>query len=324
MDTRARPGAGDIRMTTLRFYSVFGERLASELPLPELDEIPAGPARWTVSVATTLPPIEGAVELGAECIYGDVHARLLRHAHGHRIIVEDTGTFDLSEDRTRITIVPLAGAWDDFVRAHLTGRVLATALHLDGLLPVHGSAVATADGVIGFLAPKGYGKSSLALALTAAGAWLVSDDTLALDAESGRAWPGVHGLRVREDARGVVGVPEGAFRTREGKHLITEFGQERVFARPMALAALYLLVPIDPDGEGVDRAPMPQLQGAISLVAHVKIGGMLGAAAAPVLLARAARLVATVPLYQLAMPRDLDALPAMARTILEWHGVPTP
>jgi hypothetical protein len=82
----------------------------------------------------------------------------------------------------------------------------------------------------------------------------------------------VHGLRVREDAREVVGVPEGPFRTREGKHLITEFGQERVFARPMALAALYLLVPIDPDGEGVDRAPMPQLQGAISLVAHVKIG----------------------------------------------------
>lgn len=187
MDTRACLGAGDARVTALRFYSVYGERLASDLPLPELDEIPAGPARWTASVATTLPPMEGAVELGAECIYGDVHARLIRHAHGHRIVVEDTGTFDLSEDRTRITIVPLTGAWDDFVRAHLMGRVLATALHLDGLLPLHGSAVATAEGVIGFLAPKGYGKSSLALALTTAGAWLVSDDTLAIDVESGMA-----------------------------------------------------------------------------------------------------------------------------------------
>jgi hypothetical protein len=202
--------------------------------------------------------------------------------------------------------------------------VLATALYLDGLLPLHGSSVVTRDGVIGFLAPKGFGKSSLALALTKAGAWLVSDDTLPIDAETSRAWPGVHGLRVRDDTREVVGVPEGSLRTREGKHVITELGHERVFARPMPLAALYLLVPIDPDGEDVDRVRIARMQAAISIVAHVKIGSMLGREAVPTMLARAARIAAQVPVHQLAIPRDLAALPSMARTILSWHGAPTP
>ena len=34
----------------------------------------------------------------------------------------------------------------------------------------------------------------------------------------------------------------------------------------------------------------PPLQAAVSIVAHVKVGGMLGRAAAPVMLARAARI----------------------------------
>lgn len=307
-------------MSPLRFYSVYGACLASEVPLPELDEIPPGPARWTVRATTALPPMTDAVELGAEVIYGAVHARLFRHAEGHRILVEDTGSFDLSLDGSRIAVLPLAGEWDDFVRSHLTGRVLATALHLGGLLPLHGSSVATPEGAVGFLAPKGFGKSSLALALAKAGASLLSDDTLPVESEAARAWPGVHGLRVHDDTLEAVGGAEGPNRTREGKHLITDFGRERVLARPMPLAALYVLVPIAPDGEDVDRVRTPRLQAAVSIVAHVKVGGMLGRAAAPVMLARAARLAAQVPVFQLAMPRDLAALPAAARTILSWHG----
>jgi len=309
-------------MSRLHYYSVYGERLASEVALPELDEVEPGTARWTVAASRMLPPMTDAVELGAEVIYGDVHARLFRHAEGHRILVEDTGTFDLSRDGARIAVLPLAGEWDDFVRAHLIGRVLATALYLEGLLPLHGSAVATRDGVVGFLAPKGFGKSSLALALAKTGAGLVSDDTLPVEVESARAWPGVHGLRVHDDALEAVGEAEGPHRTREGKHLVTNVGHERILARPMALAALYLLVPISPDGEDVDRVLAPRLQAAISIVAHVKVGGMLGRDAAPVMLERAARIAGRVPVFQLAMPRDLAALPAVARTILSWHGAP--
>jgi hypothetical protein len=310
-------------MTGRRCYSVYGAILASALPLPELDEIPSGPARWTVDVATALPPMERAAELGADLIWGDVHARLFTHAGGYRIVVEDTGAFDLSADRSHVTVVPKDGASPDFVRAHLTGRVLATLLHLDGLLPLHGSAVVTREGAIGFLAPKGFGKSSLALALAHAGAWLMSDDTLPILPDSAEASPGVHGLRVHDDALEAVGVEGGSLRTREGKHVLRHIGAERVTARPRSLAALYLLAPVEPDGEGVDRVLLPPSLAAISIVAHVKIGGMLGGAAAAELLARAARVAERVPVFQLRTPRDLASLSATAATLLEWHGLPS-
>lgn len=309
---------------TLRCYSVYGERLASAIPLPELDEIPPGPARWTVETSAALAPVEDVTELGADLIYGSVHARLYAHARGHRIVVEDTGVFDLSHGGSRVTVVPFADGTPDFVRAHLTGRVLATALWLDGLLPLHASAVAMRDGVVGILAPKGFGKSSLALALTQAGGWLVSDDTLPVEADSGRAWPGLHGLRVHDDAREVLGVAAGRLRTAEGKHVITELGRERLFARPMALSALYLLVPVEPDGEGVDRVAIAPMQAAISVVGHVKVGGLLGRSGARAMLERAVRVTTRTPVFQLRVPRDLAALPGLARTILSWHGEPAP
>jgi hypothetical protein len=311
-------------MSEYRFYSVYGERLASTIAIPELDEIPAGPARWKVEHVASLPPMRGAVELGAEAIYGDVYARLHAHAHGHRVVVDDTGAFDILDDRRRILVEAYDDAWPDFVRAHLTGRVLATALYLDGLLPLHGSSVATGAGAIGFLAPKGYGKSSLALALAKAGAWLRSDDALPIEPGSAVAWPGLHGLRVRDDSLGAVGVTEGRMRTREGKHVITALGQERVFARPMALAALYLLAPVEPDGDEADRLPLPPTLAAISIVAHVKVGAMLGPNAGSTMLARASRIAMRVPVFQLRTPRDLTLLERTAHTVLSWHGIPEP
>jgi len=311
-------------MTRLHCYAVFGERLASAIPLPELDEIPAGPAQWTVTESAQLPAMRDARVLGDDLLYDDVHARLHAHAEGHRIDVDDTGSFDISLDRKRISVQARPGAWDDFLRAHLTGRVLATTLFLDGMLPLHASAVITRDGVIGFLAPKGYGKSTLALALTAAGAWLVSDDTLAVDPARGLARPGVHGLRVNDDALGAVGIGDARMRTREGKHVVTELGAERIFARETPLAALYLLVPLEPTATAVDRSPLPPALAAISIVAHVKIGRMLGASEAPAMLARGAEVARRVPTFQLGVPRDLATLSATARTILAWHGTPEP
>lgn len=310
-------------MTRSFTYAVYGDRLSSSLALPELDEIPSGPARWTVTEVAALPAMTGAIELGDDLIYGDVHARLFAHASGHRVVVEDTGTFDISADRRHVTFAVREGAWPDFVRAHLTGRVFATMLYLDGLLPLHASAVATRDGVIGFLAPKGFGKSTLALALAKAGAQLLSDDTLPVDPSSGKAWPGVHGLRVRDDAVDAVGVASGAMRTREGKQIITDIGRERVSAKPLDLAALYLIAPVEPDGGRVERATFPAALAAIGIVGHVKIGRMLGAADAPTMLARAAEIVRRVPVFQLHVPRDLAKLPATAATILSWHGAPT-
>ena len=311
----------------VRCYSVYGQCMASSVSFPELPEIVAAAPRWTFGTTPRLAPMSGATELGADLLYNDVHARLFSHAGGHRIVVDDTGSFELSADRRRVTWEERAESWPDFVRAHLMGRVLATALYLDGLLPLHGSAVETRDGVIAFLAPKGYGKSTLALALTEAGARLVTDDTLPVQLGAVKlAWPGVHSLRVHDDALTAVGVARPAIETREGKRVVTALGAERLMSRPAPLAAIYLLDPVtaeSPESGDPTRTALPSLLGAVGIVAHVKIGRMLGPTAVAAMLERAADVVRDVPVHRLHAPRDLGRLESTAQTILGWHGVPT-
>ncbi|MBX7118690.1 MAG: hypothetical protein K1X31_06790 [Gemmatimonadaceae bacterium] len=310
-------------MSPMHHYTAYGAPLASTIALPELDERPAGPARWTVTEADAgLPPMSGARALGHDTLYGTVEARLCAHDGGHRIEVDDTGAFDLSPDRTRVTVARRPGAWEDFVRQHLAGRVLATALYLDGLLPLHASAVATADGVLAFLAPKGYGKSSLALALAQAGAWLVSDDTLPVDPQAATALPGLQGLRVHDDSVAAVGAGAGMLRSREGKQVLTALPDGALTGGARPLAALYVLVPMAPETPALTRTPFPPALAAIGVVAHVKIGRMLGSWGAATMMARAAALVHRVPVQQLHVPRDLARLPAAAATLLAWHGRP--
>lgn len=301
-------------------YEAYGEHLASSIEFPELREA-AGPARWTFEEVPRLAPMHGARELGADLLYADVYARLFAHAAGHRIGVDDTGDFDIATDRRAVRCAPKTDAWPDFVRAHLLGRVLSTAMFLDGRLPLHGSAVAARDGVLAFLAPKGFGKSSLALALSEAGARLVTDDTLPVeDGAEPRAWPGVHSLRVHDDALAAVGTPRPELDTREGKRVVTGLEVERLQREPAPLRAIYLIAPVDPQAREVERIELSPTLSAISVVAHVKIGRMLGPESAATMLERAASIARRVPVFRLVLPRDLDRLPAIAGRILDWHG----
>ena len=304
-------------------YVVYGAGLSSTLEFPELQPAPDQEAKWRFAAVAQLSPMRAPVELGTERIYADVHARLFRHAEGHRIIVDDTGAFDIDADGRRVAWQERAESWLDFVRAHLLGRVLAMTMFHDGWLPLHGSAVAVGDGVMAFLAPKGFGKSSLALALTQQGARLVTDDTLPVepspDAGAPVAWPGVHSLRMRHDAVVALGLGVPAHETREGKWLVTEIPAVRRATEPLPLRAIYLLDPIAASAVAARELLPPQLA-AIGVVAHVKIGRMLGSAAAGAMLERSALITRRVPVFRLHAPRDLARLPDLAATIVQWHG----
>jgi hypothetical protein len=305
-------------------YAVYGSVLESAIEIPELNPAPDGAARWRVEMARELPPMREPVLRGEELIYGDVHARLHRHADGLRISVDDTGAFDLHPEGD-ITLAPKPGAWDDFVRAHLLGRVLATALFEEGLLPLHGSAVETREGVIAFLAPKGFGKSTLALALAREGAPLLSDDTFPVQPTTPPlAWPGVHSVRVGQDAIAALALPDAGRATREGKRALHTIPGVRTCDAPRPLAGIFLLAPTDEshrDAIAV-RTPFSPTLAAAALIAHVKIGRMLGRDAAALMLERAARIVHLVPVHQLSLTRDLNRLSEAARTILSWYGGP--
>jgi len=305
-------------------YSAFGSRLASDLEFPELRPMEPGPSRWTFRVVDHLPEMSDPLQFGEEAIYGDVKARLHRHARGHRIEVCDTGSFELLPGG-EIHWRPTAEPWWDFGRGHLLGRVLATALFLEGIHTLHGSAVQFGDGVVGFLAPKFTGKSTLALHLCRAGAALVTDDSLPVELtpHGALAHPGVHSIRLRsmEEAGGAA-----ESTGRDGKFRLTDVATDRRMEAPAPLRVLYLLrsVKETPSGAPVERAPLPGPLQIMRLLAFAKIGEMLGTGGGRFLFECVASLAERVVVEELMVVRDHSRLPEVVAELLSWHGVPGP
>jgi len=314
-------------VAVLHWYHAYGRRLASELPLPELRVASAGDPFWTFRAGSEAerfpPPDEGL--LGQQTIYSGCHARLYRKPDGWRIVVDDTGIFDLDDSGRTLTWHPFPGSTPDFGRAHLLGRVLATSMHFNGALMLHGSAVSFPAGAAVFLAPKHTGKSTLALALTLAGAGLISDDTIAValpETASPEVWPGVHSLRLYGDSVTQLAGGVGAERRNDGKFLVADLPENRLEQRVRPLVAVYLLAAARSiaSGAAVDRRIVHPPLAAAAMVGQGKISEMLGAGEAPVLLRRAARLASRVPVYQLAVHRDLDRLPEVCEQLAAWHN----
>lgn len=312
----------------LIYYTAFGHRISSTIPLPELRTAPPGPVRWRFSVVDHLPEPENIQLLGEQPIYGDVSARLFQHAAGHRITVDDTGSYDLVNDNQDINWLPNADPWWDFGRSHLIGRVMATLLQLSGTVTLHASAVEMADGVVGFLAPKHFGKSTLAMRLFQAGARFVTDDSLPISSEAPVfALPGIQSLRVRADdpnTERLLGATQLAEPGRDGKIVLPPLPEDQTLNGPARVSALYLLWPRDPAGttEPAERVRVQGAPAAIQLVGQVKIAAMLGGAFAQPLLEGVAAIATTVPVYELAVVRDLDRLPGVIEQLVSWHGLP--
>jgi hypothetical protein len=308
------------------YYRAFGRCLSAGIEFPELARIPPATPAWTFDVASPGEVSTGGSLLGEEYLYGSVAARLYAHPAGHRIEVDDTGAYDLTEGGATVRWLPGAEPWWDFGRGHLLGRVLATAMHFSGLLVLHGSAVQTRDGVVALLGLKGSGKSTLALALVAAGARLATDDTLPIElgTDTAIAWPGVHSVRVRPDMLGHPDLPPVFDAGRDGKHVTAPLDESRVMTEPAPLRAIYLLQPgvSASPSQVVDIAALDTLRGAASLAAFAKVGRMLGREEAKVILDRAGDVATRVPVETLLVHRDVDRLPDVAAEILAWNGGP--
>jgi hypothetical protein len=305
-------------------YSAFGSRLASDLEFPELRPLDVGPSRWSFRVVEALPEMVDPAALGEEAIYGDVKARLLRHSRGHRIEVCDTGSFEILSGG-EILWRPTDEPWWDFGRGHLLGRVLATALFLEGIHTLHGSAVQFEDGVVGFLAPKFTGKSTLALHLCRGGAALVTDDSLPVEItpEGVLAHPGVHSIRLRTmEEAGEATESTG----RDGKFRLTDLPMDRRMEEPSPLRVLYFLRSVQENegGVAVRRAPLPGPLQAMRLLAFAKIGEMLGTAGKRFLFESAVALSERVRVEELTVVRDHQRLPEVVEQLLSWHGGPGP
>jgi hypothetical protein len=307
-------------------YEIFGGRLRSEMDLPELREVKPGSANWTFRVAHERPPLLDPITLGEERLVDTVSVRLERAADRYRLSFDDTGAFDVAADGGEITWYPASSASSELARVDLLGRVLSLAVHAQGDVSLHASAVVHAGRAIAFLGMKGRGKSTLALALVSAGARLLTDDTLRVRlADACMATPGLHSARLWHDAADALGRRDAARLEPDGDKLVVDLLDDDEMANASApLDALYLLAPISGEGgsEGVRRLALASLPATLGILPHTKIAPLLGGTEAGAVMERMAALVRRVPVFALDIPRDLRQLPEIACTILGWHLAP--
>ncbi len=350
-------------------YRVFGGRLRSEWSFPglptgrsgEAPEAPDGDSSplYELRRAAGRPGSSaregssGESELLGEESLGQNGTLLLHRVGGRlRLTHEPGGTYDIHPDAGVIEWRP-SGAGDPggVARSIVLARALPVLLHGRGMLPLHAGGVAVGGEAVGFMAPKGFGKSTLALMMATRGASLLSDDTLPLETEGELlGWPGEGRLKVWDDAARELGVPlpdrpplatlgpsETASGEEKRKYLLTvrDAPSLRTASRPYPVAALYLLVPSPAedappdDGRGSGRAAEPPerlrlsaVDASLALVACAKIAPLLHGADAPMLLERATRAAERVPVYAVRVPRGLSRLQAVADALEGWHPEP--
>lgn len=308
----------------MRNYQVFGGALRSDIEFPELRLIESDAPSWTLRSVPLASDMTSATLLGEVEVIAGCQVHLFRHSAGFRFVFDDTGSFDITDSGRDIAWCEGPAAEDAWVRADVTGRVLAVAMHASGHLCLHGSAVATGAGAIAFLAPKFHGKSTLALALARAGARLLTDDVLPVDPRTPvQAVPGVHQVKLWQDSATHFGVEREAPR-RGSKHLLHEFDDSMLSNDRTPLSAIYLLSPVIVEegaaAPAVARTRMHVVPSALALVRHSIMGSMLGGAEAQLVIDRATTIAEAVPVYQLTVAAGMERIGDTVDQLLAWHG----
>ncbi|MEA3052166.1 MAG: hypothetical protein QOG72_1069 [Sphingomonadales bacterium] len=213
-------------------YRLFGLRLASEIPLPELVADPEdGPSDVTIRL--------GKIEADA-----DAPAGLRVHGDDALLVVPPVGRFFARGGRDML-VEPAAGASARNLRLFLLGSALAVIVHQRGLLPLHANAMVVEGRAIGFMGHPGAGKSTLAAWFHDRGFDVLADDVcIVTSGPDGRplAHPGIPRLRLWREALEAGGRDAAAYeRSFDDMDKYTVPTDLERLLPPVPLSHLYLL-----------------------------------------------------------------------------------
>jgi len=307
----------------VRDHAIFGGCLRSDVPLPELPVIHGASPDWTFRRARE--PLGPARFLGEERVDATVRVQCSQLPDGIRLEFDDTGVFDISKRGSDIAWTPRDGTRMELVRADLLGGVLSVALHLQGLLVLHGSAVGIGQTAVGFLANKGAGKSTLATTLCAAGSTLITDDMLPVQpGSSTTAWPSMPAVRLLRDSASHLRYASGQTHPATNKYHVSALPPDQVERRRLPLGAIYELSPVA-DAPGTPAAERVCITGAAAvstLLRHNRAGDAITAVDSMAVFLRASDIVRAVPVYRLHVARGFERLPEVVARIRAWHASP--
>jgi hypothetical protein len=305
----------------MNYYSAFGGTLASSFPFPELRPADGRTPDWTIRRVDDAAPDVELTQSGHDDLDEGATVDLYRHAAGLRVTFSDSGTFDLTEGARNIAWYPRDESNEELARLDLLGRVLAVALHEQGLLALHASAVEVNGRAIGFLAAKGSGKSTLALALVERGGRLLTDDTLPIRVSELVAYPGVHSVRVWADSVSRFASLGEARIGLADKYTLSALPETSLAHERVRLQALYVLAPRSAEDatEKVKRTQLGAMSATFAFMRHSKLGALLAGPESHLVFDRCSELASSIPCFELEVVRDLAAVSEVAGALMVWH-----
>lgn len=195
----------------MSFYSAYGLTFSSALHFPGLfAQTKSDSADFEINV---LPPASSTSEdpSAIHCIAASPLKAILSWGTVGDLVVEAGRS---------ITVIPTPEVEDSTLALFASGAGIGVLLHQRGLLVLHGSAIRVGEGIVGFLGAKGWGKSTMAIAMHRAGYPLVADEHLVVAfSEDGcpSVLPGTSPVKLWDDALAVVGgTPEESIQVRPG------------------------------------------------------------------------------------------------------------
>jgi len=230
-------------------YSIYGITLESKIAFPNLSETERRRTAREIRISFGKRNFRSSVPSGHWQAYQGFDYWLSPSDDFALVRSRMTGTFRVNFHKRRIDWKPGRKESLDLVRTLVSGRILGLLLpYLEHCLPLHASTVVLNRQSIGFLGPRGGGKSTLAASFLKKGSNLLSDD-IAIIQKRGRRflvqrgpaeirlWPNV--ARQLKNQR-FKGAPVYPGTVKERISLVSE-GPPYDVQNTAPLASLYLL-----------------------------------------------------------------------------------
>ena len=299
-------------MRALRCYRAYGVEVVSEIDLPEFvawdgrGRRPSGPP---ISIRIGRVPDTLAGATGDGFLQARFDAFLLN--------VDGVGRY-LVQNGAEVVIEPAVEASEHDIRVYLLGSCIGGLLHQRGMLVLHASAIANADGATLLCGHSGAGKSTLLGELLGRGHRMLVDDVCAISAEgAGRLMvePAYPRTRLWADAarklgRDVAGLP----RTQPGMDKYELQVPEHFWDAPAALRRIYVLTSSERDDLRLEQ--LPAVERFATLLDHTYRREFLtGLALQPRHFELAAAAARAVPITRVARPAEPFRLSELADLI---------
>lgn len=293
-------------------YRAYGLTLHAQLPLPELLPAPEY-AVPDITIRLAAPAALPSPWRTPGTHFDDP----LREV---ALVYPAGGSFFIREGR-EILVALMPGQEEAAARLNLLGVALAVAQHQRGRLVLHGSVVAVDGRAVAFLGGSGWGKSTLAASLHAAGYPLIADDLVSLEFVDGvaLAHPAYPQQKLWPDTVAALGTdpatlpPLIATATKRALRLGGPFPTV-----PIPLQRIYILA------EAATPALVP-LAGPAALtecVRHSFCTGLLAQSGDVAHFQQCAALLRQVKVMRLERPKDFATLSVVRRLIEDDLAVP--